>query len=179
MEEIIENYEKLCHIQSDINEHLPTLRRYASLCEHITEFGVRGIVSTYALLAGKPKKMVSYDIVDIDMTHIKEAVKDSVDFEFKKGDTSRISIVPTDLLFIDTLHNYRQLSTELGLHARKVKKYIILHDTTSFEFVGESYEGKYEEGLWKAVDEFLNENLNWRIKERFLNNNGLTILERL
>ena len=33
-------------------------------------------------------------------------------------------------------------------------------------------------GLWKAVEEFLTENDNWIIKERYTNNNGLTILEK-
>jgi hypothetical protein len=33
-------------------------------------------------------------------------------------------------------------------------------------------------GLWPAVEEFLQENKNWSLKERFTHNNGLTILER-
>ena len=59
---ITENYNRLCEIPSDINEHLPTLMKYASECEHITEMGVRNIVSTFALLMGEPKRMISYDI---------------------------------------------------------------------------------------------------------------------
>jgi hypothetical protein len=34
-------------------------------------------------------------------------------------------------------------------------------------------------GLKPAVDDFLNENKNWKIKEIYTNNNGLTILERV
>jgi len=34
-------------------------------------------------------------------------------------------------------------------------------------------------GLWPAVEEFINEHPEWKIKERFTNNNGLTILERV
>ena len=33
-------------------------------------------------------------------------------------------------------------------------------------------------GLWPAVVEFLQNNPEWYIKERFTNNNGLTILAR-
>lgn len=51
-----QKYTELCVNPSDINEHLPTLKKYAEECDHITEMGVRGIVSTYALLMGKPKK---------------------------------------------------------------------------------------------------------------------------
>ena len=47
---------------SDICEHLPTLRNYASRSKHITEMGVRGVVSTWAFLAGKPNVLRSYDM---------------------------------------------------------------------------------------------------------------------
>ena len=57
-----QTYDELCARPSDINEHLPTLKKYAKECEHITEMGVRWVVSTYALLMGKPKKLISYDI---------------------------------------------------------------------------------------------------------------------
>jgi hypothetical protein len=33
-------------------------------------------------------------------------------------------------------------------------------------------------GLKKAIDEFLLENPEWKLLEKFTNNNGLTILER-
>lgn len=183
------NYERCCQIPSDINEHLPTLKRYAENCEHITEMGVRWIVSTYALLMGNPKKMISYDYSPIAHYHymyIKEMSKSGgIDWDFFVGDTREIEIEETDLLFIDTLHHYDQLKIELQLHGNKARKYLIFHDTTSFEFEGEIYtndptaatreEGK---GLWKAIEEFMIENPHWTIKERFVNNNGLTILER-
>jgi hypothetical protein len=63
MENLVEIYNRLCNIPSDINKHLQTLKLYASICDHITEMGVRKIISTYALLMGKPKKLISYDIV--------------------------------------------------------------------------------------------------------------------
>lgn len=174
-----QKYTELCVTPSDINEHLPTLKKYAKECEHITEMGVRGIVSTYALLIGKPKKMVSYDIIMCNWGPVFDLVKDDTAFTFKIGNTLDIEIEDTDLLFIDTLHNYNQLSQELLLHAKHVSKYIILHDTTSYEFRGESYVGSSERGIWFAVDEFLKDNPEWNIKERFINNNGLTILMKV
>lgn len=171
-------YERLYNTPSDINEHLPTLANYASECEHITEMGVRYIVSTYALLMGKPKKMISYDIHMCNWEPVRDLVKEDTDFQFLVGNTLEIEIEPTDLLFIDTLHNYTQLTKELELHAKKVSKYIIFHDTTSFETVGESYTGKPEKGIWLAIQEFLQRNPQWVLKERFTNNNGLTIIEK-
>jgi hypothetical protein len=180
MNNIKEIYHQLCEITSDINEHLPTLKKYAEECEHITEMGVRNIVSTFALLMGKPKRMISYDINWPNGIEglIYDVNKYEIDFDFRLGDTTNLTIAETDLLFIDTLHNYRQLKAELELHGNKAKKYLIFHDTTSFEFIGESYEGTYEEGIWKAIEEFLTDNPHWEIKERYTNNNGLTILSR-
>ena len=40
---------------SDINEHLETLSKYASDCNSIFETGVRGVVSSWALLHGISK----------------------------------------------------------------------------------------------------------------------------
>ena len=34
-------------------------------------------------------------------------------------------------------------------------------------------------GLWKAIEEFLNENKNWRLLERRTNNNGFTVIEKV
>ena len=34
-------------------------------------------------------------------------------------------------------------------------------------------------GLQKAIDEFLEEHPEWKIKEHFIHNNGLTVLERV
>lgn len=174
-------YIEKCTTPSDINEHLPTLKRYAEECEHVTEFGVRWIVSTYALLMAKPKKMISYDIDDINWEWIRDVVKKETDFEFIVGDTTKIEIEETDLLFIDTLHTYEQLKKELELHSNKVKKYLIFHDTTIFQNTDEIIiENKIEKfyGLWPAIEQFLESNINWKVHERFTNNNGLTILKR-
>ena len=43
------NYAK--YTKSDINEHLAVMHKYADECNHITEFGVRTGVSTWAWLA--------------------------------------------------------------------------------------------------------------------------------
>ena len=169
-----EIYKRKCEEPSDINEHLPTLKRYAEKSEHITEMGVRWIVSTYALLMGKPKRMISWDIMPVDVSHIKT----DTDFEFRLGNTLEIDIEETDFLFIDTLHNYDQLKAELDRHANKVRKWIAFHDTTSFEWHGESYRGKAEKGIWPAIEEFLTDNAEWKLVERFTNNNGLTIIGR-
>jgi hypothetical protein len=45
-------YESKCQIPCDINEHLPTLLKYAKKCDSVTECGVCNIVSSYAFATG-------------------------------------------------------------------------------------------------------------------------------
>lgn len=177
-EQVLTAYKTLCEHPSDINEHLPTLKKYAEMCDHVTEMGVRTIVSTWALLAGKPKKLISIDINEIDCSNVKQAAGRTTDFSFVRGNTLEMEIEDTDLLFIDTYHNYDQLKIELERHSGKARKYIILHDTTTFGEVGESYDGIQRRGLWPAVTEFLDSTTEWKIEEKFDNNNGLTVLSR-
>lgn len=61
MKKINEIVDTLHKTPNDINEHMPTLVKYSKECDHITEMGVRGIGSTWAFLAGQPKRLVSYD----------------------------------------------------------------------------------------------------------------------
>ena len=143
--------------------------------------GVRNVVSTWALLLAKPKKLISIDLYNPayygpnDLELVQNcAVEYEIDFEFVIGNVLNMEIPECDLLFIDTLHNYNQLKQELSLHSNKVKKYIIFHDTESFRFKGET---NNENGIWPAIEEFLEENKHWSVYEIFTNNNGLTIIK--
>lgn len=177
MEKIVNKYSNLKETPSDINEHLETLYNYASKCDHITEMGVRDIVSTWALLASNPKKMVSYDIVLPPKDNLDELLsltkEYKLNFTFNLEDVLKTDIEQTDLLFIDTLHTYDQLRQEFALHAKKVNKYIILHDTELYKVVGES---PGSTGLQLAITQFLDENQNWKVLEIKNNNNGLLVL---
>jgi hypothetical protein len=188
-----EKVNELYTTPSDINEHFPAIIKYGSECETITEMGVRGIVSTWGWLACAPKKLISYDIHnpakwggDIQSVYDTAAAY-NLNFEFKIADVLKIEIDETDLLFIDTWHAYDQLKQELKIHSDKVKKYICFHDTTSYEFNDEpkNHENTWEgqssgKGIWPAIEEFLMENNDtWILKERFKNNNGFTVIERI
>lgn len=194
MEKIIEKFEHYKNNRSDINEHFDTLRRYASECDTIVEMGVRQIISTWAFLMGKPKKIISIDfnhpsIFGGNLDEVYEITNEtSIDYQFLLANTLECEIEECDLLFIDTWHDYQQLKSELYRHSEKTKKYIILHDTLSFGFTNETLYETYGDqrpetnlpkGLNVAIDEFLLTNKNWYIHERFAHNNGLTILKRL
>ncbi|CAG0993419.1 hypothetical protein BURK1_02394 [Burkholderiales bacterium] len=161
----------------DITEHLETLKRFAAEASHVTEMGVRDVVSTWSLLAGRPGKAVCYDVHRSPRVDDVEAVARDygIAFDFVQRDVLDVDIEPTDLLFIDTVHTYDQLRAELDRHGNKSRKYILLHDTTTYGEVGE--DGR-RPGLQAAIDEFLARNRHWRVAERFAHNNGLTCLER-
>lgn len=180
---------------SDICEHMPILRELAEKCEHVTELGMRRANgSTVAFLAGQPETLVSYDLEPryIVSTAVADLLNVAVvnnvwtgkigrtTFQPRVGDSLKIVIEPTDLLFIDTWHVYKQLFAELMRHAdpleRKVRKYIVLHDTFTFGWRGE--DGS-EPGLRTAAWHFQKQTTpTWGVKYDWSNNNGLTVLER-
>jgi len=217
MDRMETTYKKLCETPSDINEHLPILRQYASKCARVAELGVRGVVSAVALACGlvdssyvtfeditPTKKLYLFDIIpEINLEKIEEGC-------FNKG----IDIIDTfgmndleadidddvyDMLFIDSAHNYPHCYEELCKFGSKTQRYILLHDTEidgiTSEFVRlryepqhyqtliEMYKNKYTEedfrkGLGFAIERWLSENSEWKIRRVLSNNNGLTILHK-
>jgi len=171
------NFSHLLNVSTDMVEHMPKLKEYASQCQRVVEFGVRDCTSTWGFLAGNPKWMRSYDIIrKPEVSNVEAATLDSgIDFKFVLASSIETIIDATDLLFIDSLHTYEQLKKELSLHHAKVSKYVIMHDTTTF---GELDERGLTPGLWPAIEEFITANPVWSIKERLANCNGLTVLRR-
>jgi hypothetical protein len=199
---------------SDMYEHLPTLRKYAGKCDTVCEFGTNDLTSTLGLLSGFPKHLITLDLNHPDIfaltfepfspnrkeneepmviklnleTVNKIAAENEIEFKFIQTNSLEFSFNSVDLLFIDSLHTYTQLTKELMLHSKKVKKYIILHDT---EFYGEKGqdnkddEGNYlcphweTKGIGHAIAEFLeNPYSGWVIDKHYTNCHGLTILKR-
>ena len=199
-------YNYLCSTSSDINEHLPTLYNYALKCDSIIELGVRGCISSWAFLKGlqdnknenKSKSLFLNDIEECnidDLLNVSRDLNIVVDYKWINDLDLDFKERTFDLTFIDTWHIYGQLKRELAKFSLLTKKYIILHDTTVDAIKGEtirlgldskkqSLESGYpieeiECGLQKAINEFLFVNREWRQKEVFENNNGLTVLERI
>lgn len=176
-EDIQRCYERVAREPTDMVEHMGTIRHYSSQCRRIAEFGVYDCTSTWALLAGLPERLTSYDIdrrAEVD--EVEAVARDSSStFQFVLADTAAIEIEPVDLLFIDSMHTYEHLQKEFRLHANKVAKFILLHDTTTFGQIDQTGEGR---GLWPAVEEFLAAHPEWQVRERFTNCHGLTVLER-
>ena len=206
MDALVKSYNEECNKSSDINEHLPTLRKYAKECESVLELGVRGVVSTWAFTMGlmengrNSRNIFLNDLNVCDISKYLWVIKDlNINVEYEWIDDLKLEINKEyDLTFIDTWHIYGQLKRELEKFSKCTRKYIIMHDTTVDAIHGETirYMGgivtaekqskstgipvdEIMKGLWPAVEEFLDSHEEWKLKERFTNNNGLTILERI
>ena len=204
MVEVFEQeYEKRLNTPSDIYEHLATLKQYASECESVLELGVRKCVSSWALALGllnnSGKRTMYMNDINVCDTSLIETVSKQTDLKIvaKWGNNLELDLEEdVDLTFIDTWHVYGQLKRELARFAPRTKKYIIMHDTTVDEWQGETKRNihKYDvnkqsidsgipveeilKGLWPAIEEFLQDNKDWVLHARWVNNNGLTILKR-
>ena len=182
---------------SDINEHLDTLQNLSSSCDSVIELGVRCGMSTYALIAGKPRRMKSFDINPIGSVEqvVSEYAKDediSWNF-FNENCLTTNNIDNCDLLFIDTFHSFKQISCELLLHGNKARKYLVFHDTVSFghnEELGEIQLQYLSEslrqfclslpdtkGIMPAIESFMLLFPQWKIDQHYQNNNGLLVLK--
>jgi len=185
-------YKSLCLNNSDINEHLPTLYNYATDCESILECGVRNLIASWAFLYGLSnnnkvnKKLILNDTIEYDIT---ELLSQGVNIESYWINDLELNIDPVDLTFIDTWHVYGQLKRELNKFKLITNKYIIIHYTSiSPKYGNNKYQDlincgfsieEIKKGIWPAIEEFLNNNQNWVLHERFTNNNGLTVLKKI
>ncbi len=198
LELMYDNYSKTA---SDINEHLPVLRDLSKECSSVVAIGIKNMVSVWGLLEGlsesasTKRQFIGYDafLPPQDLVIQAQTLTDAlgISFELVQTPYMSIQIKPCDMLFIDSLHTYRHLMHELETFSPKVRKFIALHDTSDPWGSQEdsAYNGNYSEypkeysskkkGLWPAVKDFLAAHPEWQLKKRYLNNHGLTVLERV
>ncbi len=186
-------YDRVCNLPTDINEHCPVLYEYALKCKHVTELGQRYSNSTIALLKAAMDtngKFISYDPQgNSRIDYVKMVAKENnIDYEFKLStamnhEETESLIEETEMLFIDTNHHDIQVGLETTLHSPKVRKYLAYHDmgrngATCFWNKGQGYESGH--GMKLFMEPFLENNKHiWKIVEWRDNNNGLLILERI
>lgn len=164
--------------------HMPTLRH---MCrnKNVLELGARYGVSTLAILAGKPTMLITVDIEKrktID-TLLENAKTANIPFFFYEMDDfvfpAFVGSIPiVDILFIDTLHTYEQLSKELAIYGDCAREYIVLHDIVSFGQRNEDDNPNGPQGLLPAIEEFLTAHHEWVVDSFYFNCNGLMILRR-
>lgn len=193
-------YDFHCFNPSDINAHLPALRELTLECQSVVEIGVRSMVSTWAILQGlseshpSPTFYLGIDLFYPPLDSLTKATKlaksNGISFKFWKVNDLTIEMIPTDLLFIDSLHTYCHLTYELEKFSPQVQKYIVLHDTSEpwgntddLDYYGDYSEypahiDRNKRGLWPAVVDFLSTHPEWSLHQRYFNLHGFTILKR-
>jgi cephalosporin hydroxylase len=150
----------------DCVPHYPTLTRLASEAKTVIEWGVRGGVSTWALLDGLPQDGHLWS-VDIDNCVVPPRVSADPRCRFLVGDDLDTAIqaqlpVDADLVFIDTSHTYDQTVAELA-YAAQLTNRIALHDYAL-------------DDVKRAVDEFCVRE-GWHIAIREHSQWGFVVLE--
>lgn len=133
-----ERYQEVAAAPSDIQQHLPRLRREAR--GTVLELGVRGGSSTVALLAGLEERGGTLWSVDVDPASA-GVFPDHAQWRFVLADSRDASQVggaglpdELDVLFIDTIHTYEQVRDELAVWGDRVVEggVILFHDTDSY-----------------------------------------------
>jgi len=124
--------QQFAYDQVDMAPHIATLGRHASEAHAIVEWGVRGGVSTWAMLDAMPAdgRLWSVDIIDCV---VPPRVSGDPRWTFLVGDDLDPAIqsqLPDacDLVFIDTSHTYEQTAGELAYALTLHPGRIVMHD---------------------------------------------------
>lgn len=171
-----------CTIERDLNEHLPTLKKYSERCDYVAEITKRR-ESTVGLLSGRPKRLLTFtsEPDPLLMHHLQRASKtdeglnESV-VDIRQGRPTE-DFPEVDMLFIDDMHNGPAVRHQLQTYGPKVSKYIVFHDTEYHGKVGDA--GAESEGILPPIREFCEQNQEWFVAEHYLKQYGLTVLSRV
>lgn len=114
----------------DMAPHVDDLARYARGKRTIVEFGLRGAVSTWAMLSAMPDdgRLIG---VDIDpAAPLPPAVRDDPRFTFVIGDaaTVKLPVKHADMVMIDASHEFAPTVAELVRAASLTPDIICCHD---------------------------------------------------
>lgn len=170
-------FEKAWQEPSDMNEHCETLRDLASQCEVVADMGSRPLVSTVALLAGEPKKLIACHATEEAVKQVMGVAKRSSELQaaIQQADSLSVTLPDNvvDLLLLDSEpHTAEHVLAELERHAPKVKRWIVLHDTATYGETG-SDGGP---GVLVGIRQYVRANPQWTVMSHTPRNHGLTVL---
>jgi len=169
-------YNRILQTPNGIKKNVSVLYELAKECKHITEFGDGSGVSTTAFL-NTDATLRTYEnekkaLVD---NLFKKAISQGKDVKYYQSENTMVDIEQTDLLYIDTYHEYHHLQSQLSLHHQKVKKYLVFNGTCQYAFQGESPDSK---GILVCIIDFITNNSEWKFRKVETSSDGLVILER-
>jgi len=146
--------------------------KYGSECETYRELGImQGATAAAAVVAG----FKDLHLIDTDLKNFNEfkPIFEKENIKMKVDGKSSLSyrsedLPEVDFLLIDSLHLADHLRKELSIHASRVNKYILFHDT----FV--------KKELQRVIDKFVKANYReWTLVEYYQKNVGYTLIKRI
>lgn len=157
------------------------LFKYASRVRHVSIIGCGSGLSLLTAIAAQPETIRVYNNSSQDVNQFQDICKQSgIDFEFHVADMSELKIQPTDLLYIDTVHEGHVKGSELRLHAPSVNRYILVpqtytnaHDPQSGITLPNNIQPC---GIIHGINTFIVEFPKWHILEHQYYEPGLTVL---
>lgn len=164
-----------CHENAHGKEYTAqhdVIKLKASECQTYRELGImQGATAAAAALAGYEK----LHLIDISIQPFKPYISlfDPIKPKVTIEERSSIHYKPNELekvdfLLIDSLHRDGHLKKELSIHAQRVNKYILFHDT----FV--------KKELQRVIDKFVKANYReWTLVEYYQENVGYTLIKRI
>jgi hypothetical protein len=192
---------------SDMTHHFSVLRAVTLPTDTVLELGTRSMHATFAFLAARPQRYTGVDLQDPSYAQhtLAQFVATGlgVEFAFVKGDDLDPNLpIPAahDIVMIDTLHTYAQLSSELTAFAPKTRRLLIMHDTSppwafddepvaprlenepriASQAASQQHTATGKKGLWPAIVDFLKteQGQQWVLWKRDSWSHGMTILRR-
>ena len=165
--------------QDFTTQDIEFVSQIVSECKSVVELGT-GQCAMDRVFLRYDVKLDTYDIEDCPDNFLKEAKAAGRDVTFHKKDTLKVEIPETDMLFIDSLHTYEQVKSELELHASKAKRYIVFHDTILFSERGQdTVDEEHTKGILPAIEEFLESHPEWNIVYNSKEGNGMIVVKKL
>jgi hypothetical protein len=172
-----------CIDQTNISEYLPILYNYAYECKNVFVTNINELQLCWAFVYGllnsnnnSKKQLFLNNILSCNTDELLNYTKKTnLEFSYEWIHNLKLEIKQNyDITFIDLSHNYEELKKTLAKFCNFTNKYFIIHNTSINET-----NCKINFGTWKAIEDFLINNPEWKIKERYYNNNGLTILKKI
>jgi hypothetical protein len=106
--------------------------------------------------------------IDIGECPNHRAFLDSPKFEFRRGDSRKMTPEACDFLFIDGDHSYEAVMDDLSTWGPCALKHIALHDSARPQAAG----------VRTAAFQWLSRNHNWVVFADYQHNEGLLVLRR-